>query len=330
MNNRFIIGLLASAVTVASGIAPAPAQAQAECDWKPERAVTYIVPWGAGGGTDANSRMIASLLEKEFGQPFNVINRTGGNGVTGHTAIAKADPDGYTIGSATVEINMMHWAGLTDLNRSNITPIALMDIVPASVTVAKDSPFNTLGELLAFAGENPGKLTASGTSQGGIWHLALAGMLSAEGMDAGAIRWIPSKGAAPAMQELMAGGVDMITVALSEAKALIESGELKALAYMYDTRMSALPDVPTTKELLDSNWTLAAFITVSGPEGLPENIACSYEKAVEKAFKTQEWADFKASRGAEVVFIGSKDLTAMLETSDADLGATMKAIGLAK
>ncbi|MEO1102997.1 MAG: tripartite tricarboxylate transporter substrate binding protein, partial [Pseudomonadota bacterium] len=85
-----------AAAAVVFSVAATPALA-AECDWKPERAVTYVVPWGAGGGTDANSRMLASMLEQHFGVPFNVVNRTGGNGVTGHSAIANAEPDGYTV-----------------------------------------------------------------------------------------------------------------------------------------------------------------------------------------------------------------------------------------
>ncbi|MEZ5935270.1 MAG: tripartite tricarboxylate transporter substrate binding protein [Alphaproteobacteria bacterium] len=304
--------------------------ALAACDWKPERPVTYVVPWGAGGGTDANSRMLASLLEKEMGQPFNVVNRTGGNGVVGHSAIATAEPDGYTVGAATVEITTMHHAGLTDLDQTSITPIALVDIVPASVLVSKDSPFNSLGELLDYAKEHPGELTGSGTAQGGIWHLALAGMLNAEGIDPGAIRWVPSDGAASAMQELVAGGVDVATPALSEGKALVEAGELKALAYMHDQPMAALPDVPITKDILNSVWTLAAFITLSGPKGLDPEIACSYEKAALAIFDTQEWADFKASRGADVVKMGSAELADMMATTSDNLGATMQAIGLAK
>lgn len=308
----------------------APAQAQTECDWKPERAVTYVIPWGAGGGTDANSRMLASLLEKEFGVPFNAVNRTGGNGVVGHTAIATAEPDGYTVGAATVEITMMHHAGLTELNQDNITPIALVDIVPASVLVGKDSQFDSLSGLLDHARDNPGELTASGTAQGGIWHLALAGLLMSEGLKADAIRWVPSEGAAPAMQELIAGGVDVATPALSEGKALIEAGEIKALAYMHPERNPALPDVPTTVEETEGDWTLSAFITLSGPEGLPEEIACAYEKAALAAFETQEWADFKASRGADVVKMGSDELKAMLDRTSEDLGATMKAVGVAQ
>ena len=305
-------------------------QAYAACDWKPDRAVTYIVPWGAGGGTDANSRMLASLLSKKLGVPFNVVNRTGGNGVTGHSALAKAKPDGYTVGAATVEINTMHWVGLTDLTNENISPISLIDIVPAGVTVKKGSPFKSVNDLIAYAKENPGKLTGSGTSQGGIWHLALAGMLQSEGLAPDAIRWIPSKGAGPAMKELMAGGVDVVTVALSEAKSLIEQGELIGLGYMHTSRMAALPDVPTTAEELSSKWTLAAWITISGPEGLPTDVACSYEAAVKEVTATKEWAEFKASRGSDVVFMGVEDLTEMMKTSDVNLGNTIKGIGLAK
>lgn len=315
---------------IAALVAGAATTAGAACDWKPERAVTYVVPWGAGGGTDANSRMLASMLEAKWGVPFNVVNRTGGNGVTGHSAISRADPDGYTVGAVTVEINTMHWVGLTDMTYEDITPLALVDIVPSSVLVGKDSPYQTLQELLDYAAANPGELTASGTSLGGIWHLALAGLLNAEGMDPAAIRWIPSKGAAPAMQELVAGGVDVATPALSEGKALVESGEVRALAYMHDQPMAALPDVPLTKDVLKSAWTLAAYITMSGPKDLPEEIACSYEAAFAEIVTTQEWADFKASRGADVVSMSAADLKDFMVATDKSLGETIKAVGLAQ
>src|SRR5678810_927075 len=102
--------LLAALLVAASTTAATTAQAQ-----YPNRPVQLIVPWGAGGGTDATARIIAALMEKELKQPFNVVNRTGGSGVVGHDAIAKAAPDGYTIGLITVEITMMHHVGLTPL-----------------------------------------------------------------------------------------------------------------------------------------------------------------------------------------------------------------------
>jgi len=327
LNRKLLVAI--ALTTVISAVA-APVFAADQCNWKPKRAVTYILPWGVGGGTDANSRMLSSLLSKELGQPVNVINRTGGNGVTGHTALATAKPDGYTIGAVTVEIDTMHWVGLTKLTYKNITPIALVGITPAGIAVKADSKFKNLKEILNYTKAHPGKLTASGTSQGGIWQLALAGMLNAEGIKPDAIRWIPSKGAGPAMKELMAGGVDLVALGLSEAKNLIQQGALRGIVYMNPKRMAALPDVPTTTEVLPSKWTLAAFLTLSGPGGMTHEIACSYEKAALKAMSTPEWTKFKVSRGAEVVKMGSKKLTPFIAKSDVSLGKTISILGLAK
>lgn len=301
--------------------------AQAACDWRPERPVSFIVPWGAGGTTDTNARQLAAMLQDHFDVPFNVVNRTGGNGVTGHMAISRARPDGLTIGAVTVEINTMHHFGLTDLTYEDITPLALMNQPAASVIVGKDSPFTSLAELLDYAREHPGELTASGTSQGGIWHLALAGMLEAEGLDPQAIRWVPSQGSASAFQELLAGGVDLVTPSLDEGKALVEAGEVRALAYMSDAPNDAFPDVPLTADELDSGWTLAAYTTVSGPGSLPEEIACSYEAALEEIVTSDEWATFRETLGAPVVWGDAAELQALMANYDDSLGRTIEAIG---
>src|SRR5215475_419260 len=146
----------------------------------PERPITLIVPWAAGGGTDAVARQIAQMLERDFKQPVNVVNRTGGSGVVGHQAIASAAPDGYTFGLITLEINLMHWVGLTDLTFEKFTPIALVNQDPAAIHVKADSPYKNVKELFAQIKANPNKLTASGTGQGGSWHVALAGLMQAD------------------------------------------------------------------------------------------------------------------------------------------------------
>src|SRR5881275_2177619 len=144
--------LLASLAALALSVAAGAVHAA----W-PDRPITLIVPWGAGGGTDATARIIGSLLEKELGQPVNVVNRTGGNGVVGHSAIAQAPPDGYTIGLITVEIAMMHWQGLTELSGASYTPIGLVNADPAGLQIAADSPYKTVKDLVDAVKANPGK-----------------------------------------------------------------------------------------------------------------------------------------------------------------------------
>src|SRR5215203_5224691 len=203
---RSLLAGIAGAIAAVTAFAfTAPVHAQAY----PSRPITLIVPWGAGGGTDATARIIATLLEKELGQPVNVVNRTGGNGVVGHAAIASAAPDGYTIGLATVEISMLHWQGLTELTGASYTPLALVNADPAGIQVRADAPYKTVNDLLAAIKANPGKLKASGTGQGGIWHLALAGLLRDQKIDPASVPWVPSNGAAPGLQDMVAGGVEI-------------------------------------------------------------------------------------------------------------------------
>lgn len=316
--------------TIASVAVLAGGAAYAQCDWKPDRPVTYIVPWGAGGTTDVSSRMIAAALQEAFGRPVNVVNRTGGNGVTGHSAIARARPDGYTVGAVTVEINTMHFFGLTDLTYNDITPIAMTMQPPASIVVGKDSPFQSVTEIIDYARENPGTLKASGTSLGGIWHLALAGMLSAEGVPSDAIVWVPSQGSASAMQELIAGGVDLISPSLEEAKAMIDAGEVRALGVMSAEENPHFPGVKPTGQELPSGWTMAAYTTISGPPGLPEEIACSYEAAVKAYLESDEWKAFQQGRGGAVVFGSSAQLAETMASYEEYLGKTIADIGVAQ
>ena len=327
MRNRsrrsLMAGALAALVLVA---APLPAAAQAY----PSRPISLIVPWGAGGGTDATARIIGSLLEKELGQPVTVVNRTGGSGVVGHAAIASAPPDGYTLGLATVEIGMMHWQGLTELTGASYTPIGLVNADPAGIQVRADAPYKNVQELLAAIKANPGKLKASGTGQGGIWHLAIAGLLRDQKIDPAALPWVPSNGAAPGLQDMVAGGVDVAPVSLPEARSLIDAGKVKSLAIMADKRSALYPNVPTLKEATGSDWQMAAWRGIVAPKGIPADVRDKLSAAVRKVAASKDYTDFMASRGFGVIYAGPEDFGRFMAKSDADLGATMKAVGLVK
>ena len=173
------------------------------------------------------SRMMGAVLQKKIGQTVNVVNRTGGGGVVGHLALSQAAPDGYTVGAVTVEITQLHHMGLTDLTSADYTPLALLVNNPSAITVRADAPWNNLNDLIEAIKNSPGELQASGTARGGIWDLARIGFLEAAGLDKDDVPWVPSQGAAPALQELIAGGVDIVTAALSEVDALRQAGQVK-------------------------------------------------------------------------------------------------------
>ena len=296
----------------------------------PERPITLIVPWGAGGGTDATARIIGTLLEKEFGQPVNVVNRTGGSGVVGHAAIASAPPDGYTIGLITVEISMMHWQGLTELSGASYTPIGLVNADPAGLQVRADAPYKNVNDLVAAIKANPGKFKASGTGQGGIWHLAIAGMLQDMKVDPAAAPWVPSNGAAPGLQDLVAGGVEIAPCSLPEARSLIDAGKVKSLAVMADKRAALYPNVPTLKEATGSNWTMAAWRGIAAPKGVPADVRDKLVAAIKKIVASKDYNDFMTQRGFGVIYEGPDDFAKFMAKADADLGATMKAVGIVK
>jgi tripartite-type tricarboxylate transporter receptor subunit TctC len=296
----------------------------------PQRPVQLIVPWGAGGGTDATARIIATLLEKELKQPFNVVNRTGGSGVVGHDAIAKAAPDGYTIGLITVEITMMHHVGLTQLKHTDYTPIGLVNADPAAINVRADSPYKSVKDLLNAIKANPGKFKASGTGQGGIWHLAIAGLLKQQGIDPNALPWVPSNGAAPGMQDMVAGGVEVVPCSIPEARPMIDAGKARALAIMDANPPALYPNVPTLKKELGSDWAIAAWRVIAAPKGIPADAQKTLVAALKKVYDSKEYKDFMASRGFGVVYADPAGTAKFMAQSDQNLGAALKAVGLAK
>lgn len=326
MNRRNLLGVAGAVATALSlGLASAPAMAA----W-PDRPIQMIVAWGAGGGTDAVARFVAAGIEKELGQPVNVVNRTGGSGVVGHQAMAMAKPDGYTIGFASVEVTMMRHAGLTQLSYKDLTPIALVNYDPNAIFVRNDSPIKTAQDLLDAAKANPGKLKSAGTGQGGIWHLGLAGMLVESKLPGDAITWVPSQGAAPGLQDLVAGGLDMVSCSLPEARALVEAGRIRPLVLMHTQPDAIFPDVPLLKDVTGSNWTNGAWRGVVGPKGMPAEAVEKLAAAVKKVYDSKEYADFLASRGFGATWADPAGFAEFIAKEDATKGAVMKAVGLAK
>lgn len=237
----------------------------------PVRPITIICPWAAGGGTDRVSRQLAMQLEQKLQVPVNVINATGGKGVTGHNRGLTARPDGYTIAMLTFELNTMHWMKLTRLTYRDCIPLVSVNDDYASLLVAEDSAWRTLSDVEEAIRAAPKKFTASGTASGGAWHLALAGWLNAADIPADDVTWIPSQGSSPSLQQLLSGGVDMVCCSLPEARSLLEAGQVRAIGVMSSSPAVGFESVPTF-ESQGRNWTLGGWRGLAVPLGTPQDI----------------------------------------------------------
>ena len=223
----------------------------------------------------------------------------------------------------------MHWLGLAQVSVKDLRGVALVNIDPAGVNVATNSPWKNLKELEDYAKANPGKLKASGTGKGGSWDLSRAGWLRAAGISVDAIPWVPSNGAAPALQELVAGGVQVVTCSLPEARALIEAKKVRVLAIMGDKRAEIFPDVPTLKEL-GMNWTMGAWRGITVPKGTPDAVVAVLEKSVEKAVASTQFKEFMQKNGFGIWYKPAAEFDPFMVSEDEIKGKLMKEAGIVK
>lgn len=302
-----------------------------ECDISaeyPAGPIELVVPFAAGGGTDSVGRLIANELSDRLETQVNVVNRTGGGGVVGHQAIANADPNGQTIGLATAELAMLHHQGLTEVNPEDVTAISQMNADPAGVTVAADAPYQSVQELLDAAEADPGELVASGTGRAGIWHVALAGLLMEAGLEPDAIRWVPSEGAAPALQELVAGGVDVSTASLAENRTMIDADRVRALAVMAEEPAPGFEDVPTLAEE-GIDYEMGTWRGIAGPAGMDEDTVAELECHLGNIAEAEEFTSFMEESGLIVNYRNAEEFAAFMEEDNQAKGEIIERAGLA-
>lgn len=295
----------------------------------PQQPITLIVPWAAGGGTDAIARTLGAQLEEELGTPVNVVNRTGGAGIVGHAEIVNARPDGYTIGLATIELTTFYWSGTAEFTYENLTPIALINGDASAFNVSASSEWQDLRMALDAIKEAPsGTYKLSGMAPGAGYHLALAGLLQSEGIDPSVITVVPSQGAAPGFQELAAGGVDLVPSSLPEAKAMIDAGQVKTLAVLSAERLPAFPDVPTVEEAIGKPWVGVSWRGIAGPAGMPEDAVAALQEAVEKAWNSEAFQNFMNERGFGLMYAPADEFAEFLAGQHERNGSVMGALGL--
>src|SRR5665213_922069 len=262
----------ARSVALAACILVMLAPQRASSEDYPNRAVTLVVPFAAGGSTGLIAHVLADKLEKRLGKPFVVENRPGAGGMTAVAAVAHGPADGYTImmaSSTALAINPNVRKSLPYDPRKDITPIALIARMPYVLVVNPDLPVHSVADLVKLARDKPGQLSFASVGPGTIHHLNAEMFKSMFGLD---IVHVPYKGTSPALQDVVGGHVQFMFADAPPAKALIESGKVRALGVTTLERIPALPGVPPLAEVGMPGFNTASWHSISTAAGVPKDI----------------------------------------------------------
>ena len=275
------------ALLLAAALALASPLALAQSNW-PSKPVTIVVPFPAGGGTDAFARPLSAYLTKTLGKQFIIDNKGGAGGTVGAGVAARAAPDGYTLfmGAVHHAIAPAIYPKLDYNIETDFVPIGLISSVPQVVVVnAQRMPVADFKAFLDTVKKNPGKYNYASAGNGTSHHLA-GELFKLQSQTF--ITHIPYRGAGPALQDLIAGQVDMMFDGLGSSAAHIKAGRIKALAVASNQRAPGFPDVPTAAELGMPNYQVATWYGLWAPKGTPKDVVDRIQAELRKALNSEE------------------------------------------
>ena len=313
----------AAAVTMLFAVVQALAPGLAHAQPWPQKPIMLVVPFAAGGGTDAFARPLAQQLDTQLGQRVLIENRAGAGGTVGASQAAKALPDGYTffMGAAHHTIAPAIYPKLDYDLEKDFTPIALIARPPQVVVVNPKVEAKTLAELIAYAKANPDKLNYASAGSGTTHHLAgeLFKILTKT-----QIRHVPFRGAGPAMQDLVAGHVDVMFDGLGTSATQISGGSLRALALAAPTRSPAIPNVPTAAEAGLNNYEVSTWYAMWAPKNTPPEIVERMKKEIATALQSAIIKDAWARNGSEVPSLSGAEFASFVKSEIARWGKVVK------
>ncbi|MFM2660936.1 tripartite tricarboxylate transporter substrate binding protein [Vibrio chagasii] len=259
----------------------------------PSKNIRLVVPFGAGGGTDAVGRTLANSAKDVLGQNISIMNRTGGAGAVGMSFGAQQRADGYTLTVVTREIASLPQMGLMRHTADDFRLIRLVNLDPAVVLVAADSPYNTINDLIKEAKDNPGSVKFASTAAPNFYLMSLEKDQDIK------LNAIPYNGASEAIPAVLGHHTDVTMVTPGEAIAQLRSGQLKALGVMSEERIQYIPDVPTLKEqgidVVTGTWR-----GIGAPKNTPDEVVEKLGKAFDEAMASEEFKSFMA-KGAMTI-----------------------------
>jgi tripartite-type tricarboxylate transporter receptor subunit TctC len=322
VNRRALLSLLGG--SIAAPFLPSGAFTQEA--W-PTRTVRYVNGFPAGGATDTLSRILCQKMSEISGQSFVVENRAGAGGVLGGDAVAKSEPDGYTVGLGGIATNVLAigtYAKLPYDPRDGFTFIGGMWQLPNILVARKDLPFSDLKDLLATLKKEPGKYTYASAGFGTTLHLSGEMMNSMAGVDT---QHIPYKGAGPALTDLLGGRVDMLFDNLPGSLPSVRSGQVRAVAVTSRTRHPDLPDVPAMAELLPG-YEMTSWTTLIGPPDMKPDLVARINALTNRALADPGLKARYADLGAAPMPMSPAEMKAFRASEEARLLPIMKAAGI--
>jgi len=269
---------LASACIALPGL-PLGAMAQGAADY-PNRPLELVVPFGAGGGTDALARVFADAMKKHFAQPITVINKPGASGAIGFGEVASSRPDGYKIGMISVELAILPHMGVAKFTTDDFTPIVRLNADPLVLSVSEDSPLKTVEDLVEAVKKRPDPMTFGNAGTGGVSHLAALALQQKLGVT---FTHAPFQGNAPAIVALLGGHIDAVMSSPSEVATYVTGKKVRPLAVLADQRMPGMfEQVPTLKER-KVDLSMGTWRGIAVPKGTPPEIVAKLTAASTKA-----------------------------------------------
>ncbi|MFB9267118.1 Bug family tripartite tricarboxylate transporter substrate binding protein [Bradyrhizobium erythrophlei] len=319
VNRRDVLAAIGAAIVAATGV-------RAGEGW-PLRSVRYVNGFPAGGATDTLSRVICQKMSELSGQSFVVENKAGAGGVLGADAIAKAPPDGYTVGLGGIAANVLaigSYARLPYRPREDFTFICGMWHLPNILTAKKDLFSADIKELLAAFKREPGKYTYASAGFGTTLHLSGEMMNAMAGVQ---VRHVPYKGGAPALNDLLGGNVDLLFDNLPGSLPSVRAGVIKPVAVTSKTRLPELPDVPAMAELLPG-YEMSSWACLVGPANMPADLAAEINALTVKALADPWLQKRYADLGATVWPTTPQQLATYRDSEEARLLPIMRAAGI--
>ncbi|SEK10409.1 Tripartite-type tricarboxylate transporter, receptor component TctC [Variovorax sp. OK605] len=294
---QFVLGGLSAAAFVA-----APARAFAATPF-PERPLTFICPWPAGGTADRSMRVICQIAARELGQPIALENRAGASGMIGTKALASARPDGYTIGQVPISVTRFSQIGTVQIDPlKDLTYLTRTSGQTFGIAVLASSPFKSLRDMVAHAKAHPGALSYAHAGIGGATHVGMEQFAQAAGIKFNSIAY---KGGAAALTDVLGGQVDMLADSSSWAP-YIESGKMRLLATWGETRTPRFKDTPTLREL-GYDVVVEAPNGIGAPKGLPPAVEQRLREAFRIAVNSEEFRKVAESIDAPVMYQDGPD-----------------------